>query len=103
LGWLMVSMGFFVAAAGLRVLEPQITPFPRPSHDARLETGGIYAYLRHPIYAGLTIAVAGWALLWLSDTALYHAVAVGIFFDLKADREEQWLRERFVDYVAYTK
>lgn len=103
LGWLTVSIGFLVAAAGLRVLEPRLTPFPRPRHDARLETRGIYAYLRHPIYAGLIIAALGWSLLWVSRAGLWHALALAIFFDLKADREERWLRERFSDYAAYAK
>jgi protein-S-isoprenylcysteine O-methyltransferase Ste14 len=103
LGWLTVSLGFLVAAAGLRVLEPRLTPFPRPRDDARLEMGGIYAYLRHPIYAGLIIAAVGWSLLWSSHAGLWHSIALAIFFDLKADREERWLRERFSDYGAYSK
>lgn len=103
LGWLTVSVGFLIVAAGLQLLEPWLTPFPYPRRDARLVTGGIYGYLRHPIYAGLTVASIGWALVWLSFTGVLYTLAVGLFFDLKAEREENWLRERFKEYGAYAK
>lgn len=103
LGWLTVSVGFLIVAAGLQLLEPRLTPFPYPRRDARLVTGGIYAYMRHPIYAGWTVAALGWALVWLSFTGALYTIAVGLFFDLKAECEENWLRERFKEYGAYAR
>lgn len=103
IGWLTVSVGFLVAAAGLQLLEPQLTPFHVPRRNARLVTDGIYAYVRHPIYAGLTMASLGWAVVWLSFTGALYTIAVALFFDLKAECEENWLRERFKDYGAYAK
>lgn len=103
IGWLTVSIGMFIVAAGVQALEPRLTPFPYPRRDARLETQGIYAYVRHPIYIGLIVVCLGWAVVWLSDVAVLYGLAVAIFFDLKAEREERWLRERFQQYGAYAK
>lgn len=103
IGWLTVSVGMFIVAAAVQVLEPRLTPFPFPRPDAKLETQGIYAYVRHPIYVGIMVACVGWAVVWLSDSAVLYALAVAIFFDLKAAREEAWLRERFQQYEAYAK
>lgn len=102
-GWLTVSIGMFIVALGAQALEPKLTPFPYPHGDARLATHGIYALVRHPIYFGLIVTCLGWAVVWLSDVAVIYALAVAIFFDLKAEREERWLRKRFQHYIAYAK
>jgi len=42
-----------------------------------------------------------WALFWRSAPALLLAIVQLPFFDLKARREEQWLRSRFFGYADY--
>lgn len=51
--------------------------------------------MRHPIYSGLTLAAAGWSLMWSSVAALFAALALLGFFDVKARREERWLEAQF--------
>jgi protein-S-isoprenylcysteine O-methyltransferase Ste14 len=43
----------------------------------------------------------GWSLLWGSVAAFVAALALLIFFDLKARREERWLEAKFSGYTAY--
>ena len=87
--------------AGALTLGRSLRPSPRPRAGAHLVRTGVYALVRHPIYAGLILAAVGYALLRLS---IWHGVGVVIlfaFFDLKARREEAYLAERYPDYAVY--
>ncbi|MGB6548097.1 MAG: isoprenylcysteine carboxylmethyltransferase family protein [Xanthobacteraceae bacterium] len=74
--------------------------------DAELVTGGPYAYVRHPIYSGMLVAMLGSALgnspFWLAAL-----VPFGIYFVTSARREEKLMLEQFPqqyrDYMARTK
>jgi protein-S-isoprenylcysteine O-methyltransferase Ste14 len=66
-----------------------------------LISDGIYRRLRHPIYAGLILLALGWSLLTASVLALVLTGAFAVLLDLKARREEVWLRDRFPGYAAY--
>ncbi len=62
---------------------------------------GSYALVRHPIYGGIVLAAAGYALVVGSPLALAGAALLVGFFRLKSGREEAWLRERYPAYEAY--
>ena len=69
--------------------------------DHELVTSGPYAYVRHPIYSGLMLAMIGSALavalLWLLLFALYFA-----YFIISARTEEKMMLAQFPDtYPAY--
>jgi protein-S-isoprenylcysteine O-methyltransferase Ste14 len=69
--------------------------------DHELVTSGPYAYVRHPIYTGLILAMIGSALavglLWLLLFALYFA-----YFIISARIEEKMMLAQFPDaYPAY--
>jgi protein-S-isoprenylcysteine O-methyltransferase Ste14 len=102
-GWALVGTGGVLALAGLAGLQggDALTAVPHPRDEARLVERGAYGLVRHPIYGGLVIAAAGWALARGSIAALAGAAALLVFFDLKRRREEAWLEERFADYAAY--
>ncbi|HEY7889172.1 MAG TPA: isoprenylcysteine carboxylmethyltransferase family protein [Steroidobacteraceae bacterium] len=70
-------------------------------HDHELVTSGPYAYVRHPIYAGIMLAMIGAALavgvLWLLVFPLYV-----IYFIASARTEEKMMLAQFPDaYLAY--
>jgi protein-S-isoprenylcysteine O-methyltransferase Ste14 len=102
-GWALVGAGGLLALAGLAGLQggDALTAVPHPRDEARLVERGAYRLVRHPIYGGLVIAAAGWALARGSIAALAGAAVLLVFFDLKRRREEAWLDERFADYAAY--
>jgi protein-S-isoprenylcysteine O-methyltransferase Ste14 len=102
-GIVLLLLGVWLGMRGKRDLGLNRTPFPQPKQDGQLITTGIYARLRHPLYASVIALGFAWALLWRSWPALGLAVAQVLFFDAKARREERWLRERFPDYTAYTR
>lgn len=70
--------------------------------DHQLIRSGPYAYLRHPIYSGVLLAVTGTALAigeWRGVTAL---VVMAINYFVKAKREERILAARFgEDFAKY--
>jgi protein-S-isoprenylcysteine O-methyltransferase Ste14 len=54
------------------------------------------------MYGGGVVAAIGWGLVMASLPALAGAIALAVFVDLKARREEAWLTEAFDGYAAYS-
>lgn len=100
-GVLLGLAGGGVAVAGARALGRNLTPFPRPIADGELVETGIYGVVRHPIYTGILLGALGWSLLRASTPSLLLSVLLGLFFDQKARREEEWLRAQYPGYEAY--
>lgn len=103
IGLLLGAIGGGIGLFGLLQLGTNLTPFPHPKDDSTLVTNGIYALVRHPIYAGLLIAAFGWALLRGGFPPLIIAALLLIFFDRKAAYEETRLHARFPEYAAYSR
>lgn len=96
-----IAIGGWALFRAFRELGPSLTPFPRPADGSNLVRKGIYARIRHPIYAGLMLASIGWATATRSLPAFVVALALCLFMDAKARREEAWLLERYPDYATY--
>lgn len=100
-GALVLAAAAAVAISGARALGRNLTPFPKPGDGAGLVRHGIYAKIRHPLYAAVILAGFGWALIWLSWPSAVAAAALIPFFHAKSRREERFLRERFPGYREY--
>jgi protein-S-isoprenylcysteine O-methyltransferase Ste14 len=102
LGAALLTAGGIMAFWGLRSLGRNLTPGVEPLPGAELVSTGAYAKVRHPIYTGLVLLLAGYTLAWSNWTL---ALLVGIvslqYFNAKARAEEQWLIERFPGYKSY--
>src|SRR3990172_1407913 len=94
-GGLLIVGGGAIGALGVVTLGPSLSAMPRPTDQAVQISHGVYSQIRHPIYAGLVCGALGWSL------ATASLVALAVVLDLKARREEEWLRERFAGYAAY--
>ena len=102
LGWIVALAGAAVAVWGARALGRSLTPGTEPLPDAPLVTTGPYAHVRHPIYTGVVLVLAGYTLLWSNWTlALVVGVLARWYFDRKARVEEGWLVGRYPAYGAY--
>ena len=101
LGIVALGAGLVLGWRGIRDLGSALTPNPHPKADATLVETGVYAHARHPIYGGIIVAAAGWALVTASLTAGAVVVVLVAFFTLKSMREEAWLERAFAGYDAY--
>lgn len=102
-GMLAVCAGVALGLAGALTLGRALSPFPRPPAGAPLKQRGVYAWVRHPMYAGILLAALGWSMWWLSAAGALVTLAAAVFFDRKAAREEVWLSARHPAYRAYRK
>jgi protein-S-isoprenylcysteine O-methyltransferase Ste14 len=100
-GGALIAAGLALGYLGIKDLDRSLSPLPRPRDTAVLIQDGVYRRLRHPIYAALILLAVGWGLLMASLLALGLAVALAVLLDLKARREEVWLRERYPGYATY--
>jgi protein-S-isoprenylcysteine O-methyltransferase Ste14 len=102
-GLVLLLLGGVVFLSGARVLRggDSLTALPHPTSNASLVITGPYAYVRHPIYAGLLAGSLGISILQDSGPALVATIALAVVLDLKRRREEVWLASRFADYDAY--
>ncbi len=101
LGLIIGIGGIMVTVLAYRTLGSSHSPWTNPIAGGHLVVDGIYHHLRHPIYAGYILGAFGWALLMHSFFGLGTALALLVFYDLKAREEEKWLIEKYSDYRAY--
>lgn len=91
-----------MVVAGL-ALGRGLTAAPLPNAHAKLRTGGLNRFVRHPIYTGLllfTLAqVAASGSAWVALAGLLLIVLI----NAKARWEEARLTERFVEYPDYAR
>jgi len=98
-----VVVGLLIVLLGILSLNVNFSPFPTPKSNASLISHGIYKYIRHPVYAGIIIALLAYALYSFSAFRILITVSLTVVFYFKTNLEEQLLRERFVDYKDYMK
>jgi protein-S-isoprenylcysteine O-methyltransferase Ste14 len=100
-GLVLGGIGMLLALGGLFALGTNLSPLPHPKEGAPLVETGVYGVVRHPIYSGLILGAAGWALLHGSLLTLVLAGVLFVFFDIKSRREERWLARQFPAYERY--
>jgi protein-S-isoprenylcysteine O-methyltransferase Ste14 len=101
IGVVLIVVGALAAYFGLTDLGSNLSAMPRPPEGSHLVQTGIYARIRHPIYAGLIEMSIGWAAVTGSGYAFAAALVLAVVLDLKSRREEAWLTEQFPEYPAY--
>ncbi|HET9657881.1 MAG TPA: isoprenylcysteine carboxylmethyltransferase family protein [Kineosporiaceae bacterium] len=88
-------LGTAAGALGARQLGSGLTPRVEPPPQAALRTTGPYAVSRHPIYAGVLVCGAGFAVLRRRPEPLLALAALAGVLHVKAGIEERRLRDRF--------
>ena len=89
-GLILFISGIAVCFVSILQLNHNLTAFPTPKETARLYTGGLYKYIRHPIYTGVIMIFLG-----MSTTALI------VLFYYKSAYEEAQLCIKFSEYKGY--
>jgi protein-S-isoprenylcysteine O-methyltransferase Ste14 len=102
LGLVIVACGLAMMIWGVRSLGRNLTPGVEPLPGSTLVTNGAYTHVRHPIYTGAVLLLAGYTLAWSNWTlALLLGLLARLYFEAKAKTEEKWLLERYPLYQSY--
>jgi protein-S-isoprenylcysteine O-methyltransferase Ste14 len=103
-GWVLVALGAIVVVGAFArfVLEGRGTPAP-VAPTARLVVGGMYRYVRNPMYLAVLAIVIGQGLVLGRGWLLAYAAGLGLVFAAFVGwYEEPALRRRFGEpYEAY--
>ena len=103
----LVAVVFMAGGAALLVAgiswigTRNLTPMPHPREGGRLVESGPFRLVRHPMYAGGVLFAIGWTIFVRGPLTAAYTVAIFVFIDIKARREERWLMEKFAGYRAY--
>ena len=103
-GLFLELAGIFLAMSGLIKLNwKSFSVFPEPRPDGQLETGGIYAIIRHPMYAGVLL-IAG-TLVWEypSDLRVACLLVLITVLILKINMEEAFLEKKYPSFQSWKK
>lgn len=100
-GTAVFGAGIVIIGLAFAALGRSLSPFPEPLARGRLVDRGPYAVVRHPIYTGVILAFAGFALRAGSWLAIGFTIVLAAFFWLKTGKEEQALRAAYPDYLEY--
>lgn len=101
--WARIAIAVVFFAAGAALAIPALRGFRSAGTHAEpwkpssaLVTGGIFGHIRNPMYAGLTLMLAGLAMLLASDWLLVMTIvfAAVIHFGV-VKREERYLEAKF--------
>lgn len=106
----LAALGGALALAGLAHFARARTTFNplAPQHTRALVTDGVYRITRNPMYLGMLLVLAGWA-LWLGNAASWLGLplSVALLTWLQILPEERFLRARFGaafdDYLRRTR
>jgi methanethiol S-methyltransferase len=107
-GWLMVAAGVVLILLAFRGYDLaeftgifQIRSGHPPMHDT-LNTGGLNAKVRHPLYLGILLVVWGWFVISPTDAVLLLAVLTSFYTYFGATLEERKLAQQFGEaYRSY--
>jgi 2-amino-4-hydroxy-6-hydroxymethyldihydropteridine diphosphokinase len=100
-GGVLVIVGGIGIVATARSLGRALTALPEPVQGADLVQTGLYAYVRHPMYGAILVAMFGASLLLASTAATLLSLGLLVFFWAKSNYEERQLRIAYPGYMAY--
>jgi len=94
--------GAFLAISGVLGLSwHSFSIFIEPKSKGKLVRTGIFAFIRHPVYAGILMVCA--ALVWQFWTLprIFAWLALLLIFIIKIRKEEAFLSKKFPEYLDY--
>mgnify|MGYP002336132233 CR=1 FL=1 len=98
LGWILIVVGAVPLLVGHLYVQMR-SHFP--SVKDTLVRHGLYAYVRHPIYAGVLLVLPGLVFLRPTLTVLFASIATVIWVLIQARLEEIDLVQRIPEYEDY--
>jgi len=105
LGFLLWEMaGIVLVISGLIGLNwKSFSVFPEPRPDGKLITTGIYAFIRHPMYAGILAITYVLVLDFPTGPRALALLILTSVFLVKIQKEERWLAAQYPDSEDWRK
>ena len=94
-GLVCLVLAALVGGLAVLALGRDTRVHPVPHAGARLHTNGIYAVIRHPMYAAVLFACLGVTLVTGRLLALLSLIALGVVLHLKSQFEDRMLSAQF--------
>ena len=94
-GLICLALAALVGGLAVLALGRDTRVHPVPHAGTRLHTNGIYAVIRHPMYAAVLLACLGVTLTTGRLLALLSLIALGVVLNLKARFEDRLLSAQF--------
>ena len=101
LGFLITIIAFIILLVAIKDLGTNLSPFPRPINNSNLVTSGIYRFTRHPMYYSLIFISFGVFITKLSIYYLFLSTSLICIIKFKIALEEQYLKDKFKNYLVY--
>jgi protein-S-isoprenylcysteine O-methyltransferase Ste14 len=103
IGVFLMSAGGALGLAAVRAFRKAGTHVEPRKPSSALVTGGIFQWLRNPMYVGLTMLLTGFAIMVASDWTLVMTVVLVLVLHFGVvKREERYLETKFGDaYRGY--
>jgi protein-S-isoprenylcysteine O-methyltransferase Ste14 len=102
IGLVLWTLGSALRVAAVFVLGRRFTGLVAIQEGHRLQTGSLYRLIRHPSYAGLLLAMAGYVLLFRCWLGLLLVAGMFAVLIARMDAEEALLEGEFgEEYASY--
>jgi len=101
MGFLIIIIALIILLVAIKDLGKNLSPFPRPIKNSNLVTTGIYRFTCHPMYYSLIFISFGVFLTKLSIYYLFLSISLGLIIKFKIALEEQYLKNKFKNYLLY--
>lgn len=98
---LIAAMGLLWTILAVLSLNTLVSPFPSPKAGMQLQTKGVYAFSRHPIYSGILVVFYAWGIAQAAEYKIGIGLLFHVFIYFKARYEEKLLQQKFPEYQEY--
>jgi protein-S-isoprenylcysteine O-methyltransferase Ste14 len=95
LGMACLVLALVIGGLALLALGSDARVHPVPDESAALHTNGIYAFIRHPMYAAVLLACLGVTLSSGRALSLLALIALAGVLHVKAQFEDRLLEQKF--------
>jgi protein-S-isoprenylcysteine O-methyltransferase Ste14/rhodanese-related sulfurtransferase len=103
IGSVLGLAGFTLGILSFLALGRNFRVYAAPRRSGTLIQTGVYAHIRHPMYSGVVLGLAGYVLCFGSYYFLFTWAAVAVLYVIKGIKEEPILLEKFPEYDEYRK
>ncbi len=101
-GFALYAAGAVLRVAAIVALGRRFSGLVAIQRDHRLETTGLYRFIRHPSYLGAIVAMVGWMLAFRSLLVVVLVPVLVWIVIARIEAEERLLASQFGDpYAAY--